>query len=97
LPRLKVLRFGNSHRINLAIEDSMETSKELIERYWKWTVEYVKAKEAFDKLLPPAANQSQDEHMIPLSITGQSLIEFEETVSRVETAIRKLRGILEKL
>lgn len=75
----------------------METKEELLKEYGKWTVEYVKAKEALDKLLPPIANLSKGEQMATFVPTKQSLAEFEKAEKRMNDALRKMREALDKL
>jgi hypothetical protein len=75
----------------------VETKEELLREYAKWTVEYVKAKENLDNLLPPVANLSKREQLKPFVITQQSLIEFSQAEKRLNNALRKRREILKKL
>ena len=75
----------------------METKEELLKEYGKWTVEYVKAKEALDNLLPPIADLSKGEKMATFVPTKQSLTEFKKAEERMNNALRKSRGILDKL
>ena len=75
----------------------METKEELLKEHTKWTVKYVNADKHLKDLLPSVANLSAGEKLQPFIITEESLAEFERAEKDVETALSKLREILEKL
>ena len=75
----------------------METKEELMKEYAKWTAKYIKADEYLKSLLPPVVDLSKGEKLQPFILTEESLAEFERAEKDVETALNKLREILEKL
>ena len=75
----------------------METKEELMKEYAKWTAKYIKADEYLKSLLPPVVDLYKGEKLQPFILTEESLAEFERAEKDVETALNKLREILEKL
>ena len=75
----------------------MKTRDELLREHTKWTINYVKADQYLKSLLPPVADLSKGEKLQAFVLTEESLAEFERAEKEVETALTKLREILDKL
>ena len=75
----------------------METREQLLKEHAEWTVKYVKADEHLKSLLPPIADLSKGEKLQPFIPTEESLAEFSSAERDINTALTKLREIMEKL
>jgi len=75
----------------------METREQLLKEHTEWTVKYVKAHERVVSLLPPCKEIREGEEPPVWIPTMESLAEFESAKKDEETALAKLREIMEKL
>lgn len=74
-----------------------QTREELLKQYRMWVLEYVKAKDLIDSLLPVSANLPEDEEMPTFTVTEDLLAKFQYAEATIATALRKRQEIHEKL
>ena len=68
-----------------------------MEELRKWTVEYEKAREAFNELLPNAVDVSLGEKLGRIVITEELLDKYDEAERRMNNASAKRREVMEKI
>ncbi len=75
----------------------MGAREQLLKEHSEWTVKYVKAHEQVVALLPPVADVSRGERLIPWIPTVESLAEFDRAKNNEEVALAKLHEIMDRL
>jgi hypothetical protein len=78
-------------------EENMKEKELLLEELRKWTVEYEKAREAFNKLLPNAVDVSLGEKLGRIVITEELLDKYDEAERRMNDVSAKRREVMEKI
>jgi hypothetical protein len=78
-------------------EENMKEKEYLLEELRKWTVEYEKAREAFNELLPNVVDVSLGEKLGRIVITEELLDKYDEAERRMNDVSAKRRKVMEKL
>jgi hypothetical protein len=92
------MKFGEEQENRLIRkEENMEEKEYLLEELRKWTVEYEKAREAFNELLPNPVDVSLGEKLGRIVITEELLDKYDEAEKRMDDALAKRREVMEKL
>ena len=92
------MKFGEEQENRLIRkEENMKEKEYLLEELRKWTVEYEKAREAFNELLPNVVDVSSGEKLGRIVITEELLDKYDEAERRMNDASAKRREVMEKL
>ena len=92
------MKFGEEQENRLIRkEENMKEKEYLLEELRKCTVEYEKAREAFNELLPNAVDVSLGEKLGRIVITEELLDKYDEAERRMNDASAKRREVMEKL
>ncbi|MFC1925587.1 hypothetical protein ACFLW2_02700 [Chloroflexota bacterium] len=76
---------------------TVQTGEDLLRQYHKWVIEYVKAKELIDNLVPVPANLSEGGEMPTITVTEDLMARFQYAEATMANALRKRQEIHEKL
>jgi len=75
----------------------MGKKEKLTKEYTEWTVKYIEADNRLKSLLPNLTELSKGEKLQPFTLTKESVAEFASAKKEVDTALAKLREILDTL
>ena len=76
---------------------SEQTREELLIQYPKWILEYVKARDIIEELVPVPDNLTEGVEMKPVKVTEDLLAKFQYAESTMITALRNRQEIHKKL
>ena len=94
---MKVVMQNGEVALAMSKEGAEQTREELLNQYRKWVLEYVKAKDLIDSLVPVPANLSEGEEMQPITVTEDLLAKFQYAEATIAASLRKRQEIHEKL
>jgi len=94
---MKVVLQNGEVAFAMSRESAEQTKEELLKQYGKWVVEYVKAKDLIDSLVPVPAALSEGEEMPTVTVTEDLLARFQYAEATMTAALKERRQIHEKL
>ena len=94
---MKVVLADGEVEFAMSKEGAGQTREELLRQYRKWVLEYMKAKDLIDSLVPAPTALSEGKEMLTITVTEDLLAKFQYAETTMAAALREIRQIHEKL
>ena len=94
---MKVVMRNGEVAFAMSKEGAEQTREELLKQYRKWVLEYMKAKDLIDSLVPVPTALSKGEKMPTITVTEDLLAKFQYAEATMAAALRERQQIHEKL
>jgi hypothetical protein len=94
---MKVVLLNGEVEFAMSQGNTEQTGEELLKQYGKWVLDYVKARDLVDSLVPVRAALSRNETMPTIKVTEDLMARIKYAETTMLAALREMRQIHEKL